>query len=126
MKPLSLSPDFLQDVISLVCPTSMGKALIQSATPNLFESDCYGPNGHRTWAFYLEDTGNSPGKIYSVGSLERYWGGVKMICSVMGAPPRTYFFTEEGQRASAALLKTLGQTKEKEEARNGDQQEAHF
>lgn len=115
MKTVSLTPDFVLEVVAGIHPKAVGKAHIKAQKINLTESDSYGPSGHRTWVF---TAGVTEEVAVAAGSIERYWAGLKMICSVMGAPPRTYFFTEDGQRASAALLKTLGQNNEKKEEHN--------
>ena len=65
---------------------------------NVVKSESYGDHKHRTWVF--TSTGNE-----MVGSIERYWGGLKMICSVFGGTPRTTFFTEDGQRTKNKDLK---------------------
>jgi hypothetical protein len=64
----------------------------------VLESDSYGPHMHRTWVFF------SPGADV-VGSIERYWSGLKMICAAFGQQPRTFFFTEGGMRTTNRGLK---------------------
>ncbi len=71
----------------------------------LVASDSYGPTNHRTWIFTIETD-------LIVGSIEKYWEGLKLICSVMRAKPRTYFFTTEGERCNS---KDLKKNKKKEE-----------
>jgi hypothetical protein len=61
-------------------------------------SDSYGEQAHRTWAFCI-------GEGFAFGTIERYWGGLKMICSVLEGPPRTSFFTENGKRTTNKGLK---------------------
>ena len=65
---------------------------------SILVSDSYGPHSHRTWLFY--DEGREV-----LGSIERYWGGLKMICSVHGGSPRTTFFTEDGIKTTNKGLK---------------------
>lgn len=62
------------------------------------KSDSYGDHKHRTWVF------TSPGGEM-VGTIERYWGGLKMISSVFGGTPRTKFFTEDGRPTTNKGLK---------------------
>lgn len=64
----------------------------------LSASESYGDHKHRTWVFASD-------KLEIVGSLERYWGGLKMICSVLGGSPRTSFFMEDGTRTTNKGLK---------------------
>lgn len=64
----------------------------------IFASDSYGPHMHRTWVFKSEC-----GQIF--GSIERYWGGLKLIASVLGGSPRTSFFREDGTRTTNRGLK---------------------
>ena len=68
----------------------------------IMKSDSYGPHQHRTWVYKSEC-----GRIF--GSLERYWGGLKMICSVHGSSPRTTFFTEEGTKTTHKGLRSQGE-----------------
>lgn len=63
-------------------------------------SDSYGEHKHRTWVFVSLNK-------EIVGTIERYWGGLKMICSVLGGSPRTSFFTEDGIRTTNKGLKGL-------------------
>jgi len=77
---------------------SLGRYLEVGFTlDSLVQSDSYGPHLHRSWVFSGD----------AIGSIERYWGGLKMICSVMGGTPRTSFFTEEGIRTTNKGLKGL-------------------
>lgn len=64
----------------------------------LTASDSYGDRAHRTWAFFIKG-----GTAF--GSIERYWGGLKMICSVLGGSPRTSFFNEDGSRTTNKKLR---------------------
>lgn len=75
-----------------------GSASLRGLPLKVLKSDSYGDHKHRTWVFYS-------GAGEAVGSIERYWGGLKMICSVFGGSPRTSFFTEEGQRTTNKGLK---------------------
>jgi hypothetical protein len=71
----------------------------------IFSSDSYGPHLHRTWVFKSEC-----GRTF--GSIERYWGGLKMICTILGQAPRTSFFTERGIKTTNKGLKSALQTVE--------------
>lgn len=62
-------------------------------------SDSYGAHMHRTWTFFSYE-----GEV--VGTVERYWGGLKMICSVYGSKPRTTFFREDGIRTTNKGLRS--------------------
>lgn len=64
----------------------------------LAASDSYGPTNHRTWAFTIETD-------LAIGTIEKYWEGLKMICSTLKAKPRTYFFTVEGVKCGSRDLK---------------------
>lgn len=70
----------------------------------LVASDSYGAILHRTWIFTIDTD-------LVIGSVERYWDGLKMICSVLKGSPRTYFFTANGERSNAKDLKKNGQEK---------------
>lgn len=74
-------------------------AKIESSPIFLVASDSYGSTMHRTWIFTI-DTEN-----FIVGSIEKYWDGLKMICSVLKEKPRTYFFTANAERTSSKSLK---------------------
>lgn len=65
----------------------IGDAKLDKVPMKLVASDSYGPHKHRTWAFYYE------GGV-AMGCVERHWSGVKMIYSIYGGAPRTYFFSE--------------------------------
>ena len=71
---------------------------IYEADVFLVASDSYGPTNHRTWVFTMD-------KDLIVGSVEKYWEGLKLICSAVRAKPRTYFFTLEGERCNSKDLK---------------------
>ena len=70
----------------------------ENSTLHVVASDSYGPHLHRTWVFFST-------AAEMVGSIERYWSGIKMICSVSGGNPRTFFFTEDGNRSTNKGLK---------------------
>lgn len=80
-------------------------AKIESSPIFLVASDSYGSTMHRTWIFTIDHE-------LVVGAIERYWSGLKMICSTSKEKPRTYFFTNEGERISS---KDLKMNKKKEE-----------
>jgi hypothetical protein len=84
-----------QQVFRMVCSTVRG-AELEGAAIFLTASPSYGDHKHRTWVFMSDEM---------IGTIERYWGGLKMICSVLGEPPRTYFFTEDGRKSSNKALK---------------------
>lgn len=74
------------------------KEQITGSDIKLVASESWGDQGHRTWCFYLQDG-------LAFGTIERYWGGLKMICSVMGGTPRTSFFSEDGVRTTNKNLR---------------------
>lgn len=86
---------------------SMAMETVKNAPPNIrdvkiktVKSDSFGDHNHRVWIFSSVD-----GAI--IGSLERYWSGLKMISSLLGGTPRTTFFTEDGRRTTNRGLKGL-------------------
>lgn len=88
-----------EQVAAMVADTARNAAnQIKSGTMKLVASDSWGENAHRTWAFYVQDG-------IAFGTIERYWGGLKMICSVMGGTPRTSFFLEDGSRTTNKNLR---------------------
>lgn len=90
--------DLSVDEIYQMIQSSLGRQVrLEISLDSIVKSDSYGPHLHRSWVF----TGDA------AGSIERYWGGLKMICSVMGGTPRTSFFTEEGVRTTNKGLKGL-------------------
>ncbi len=86
-----------QQILAMVETASRGDGPFPPIS--VVTSDSYGPHMHRTWVFYAPE-----GEV--VGSLERYWGGLKMICSVYGEAPRTNFFTEDGIRTTNKGLRS--------------------
>lgn len=96
MKELNL---YEEQVSAMVADTARNMAdQIRASRIKLVASDSYGEQAHRTWAFYVDDG-------MAFGSIERYWGGLKMICSVLGGSPRTSFFTEDGTRVTNKILR---------------------
>lgn len=86
-------------ILAMAADTSKNmKDGVLRATIHTKKSDSFGDHKHRTWVFYTDNA-------EAVGTIERYWGGLKMICSVLGGSPRTSFFTEEGQRTTNKGLK---------------------
>lgn len=91
-----------EQVAAMVTDTARNAATqINSGAMKLVASDSWGDNAHRTWAFYIQDGVF----IQAIGTIERYWGGLKMICSVMGGTPRTSFFLEDGSRTTNKNLR---------------------
>lgn len=91
MKELNL---YDEQVSAMIADTDRNMASqVRAARIKLVASDSYGEQAHRTWAFYVDDG-------MAFGTIERYWGGLKMICSVLGGSPRTSFFTEDGTRTT--------------------------
>ena len=87
------------DILAMVANTvRQGQESIKMMPLDVFKSDSYGAHMHRTWAFKTDCGG-------IIGTIERYWGGLKMICSVHGGSPRTSFFTEDGIRTTNKGLK---------------------
>lgn len=81
-----------EQVAAMVADTARNVASeIKNGAIKLVASESWGDNFHRTWAFHIQDG-------IAFGTIERYWGGLKMICSVMGGTPRTSFFLEDGTR----------------------------
>ena len=96
MKELNLSDE---QVTAMVADTARSMApQVRGSHIKLVASESYGEQAHRTWAFYLGDG-------LAFGTVERYWGGLKMICSVLGGTPRTAFFTEDGTRTTNTGLR---------------------
>jgi hypothetical protein len=89
---LELSEEKIMEMIAIVSRGARPTEL------KVMVSDSYGPHLHRTWVFF------SPGADV-VGSIERYWGGLKMICTAFDQQPRTFFFTEGGMRTTNRGLK---------------------
>lgn len=93
-----------EQVLNMIVSTVRQYTTEIQDTQSLFlvASDIYGPKNHRTWVFATDNN-------VAIGSIERYWSGLKMICSVMGGSPRTHFFTENGTRTTNKDLKGSGQ-----------------
>ena len=88
-------------IIEMVADTSRNLAgNVRQLPLKVVKSESYGEHNHRTWVFTSEN-----GEV--IGSIERYWGGLKMISSVFGSSPRTAFFTEDGKRTTNKALKGL-------------------
>lgn len=100
MHELELENELIMHMV--VDSTRNMKSSVSPLSLKVLKSDSYGPHKHRTWIF------SSPGGEV-VGSIERYWGGLKIIVSVFGGAPRTCFFTEDGQRSTNKGLKEAQQ-----------------
>lgn len=89
-------------VFNMILESSRHVGGVDGFSIRVCKSVSYGTHMHRTWVF------SSP-QAEVVGTIERYWGGLKMICSVFGCSPRTNFFTEDGQRTTTKGLKNTAQ-----------------
>lgn len=103
MKEVTLTPDQVRRM--LTDTSKFLESKIKEAPLFLVASDSYGTTMHRTWVFNLEND-------LIVGAIERYWDGLKVICSTLKGKPRTYFFTVGGDRSNSRDLK---KNKKKEE-----------
>ena len=103
MKEINLTEDQVKRMVTDTARFLETK--IKSAPIFLVASDSYGATLHRTWVFTIETD-------LIVGAIERYWDGLKLICSTVKGKPRTYFFTTDGERSSS---KDLKKNKKKEE-----------
>lgn len=98
-KEISLSEDQVKRMV--VDSARLMEKKIRDSPISLVASESYGTIMHRTWIFTVDTD-------LVVGSIERYWDGLKMICSVVRGAPRTYFFTENGERTNSKNLKQNG------------------
>lgn len=92
-----------RDIINMVCrvsPSSDTEIILNSGVW-IRKSDIYGHDfERRTWAFIVE---NEIGRL-AVGTVDRFYGGLKMVVAILEKPTKTYFFTESGMRISARQL----------------------
>lgn len=102
-KEINLSEEQVKRMVT--AGASLMEKKIKESPIVLLSSDSYGPLMHRTWVFTLDTD-------LVIGSIERYWNGLKMICSIIKGAPRTYFFTATGERTTSKDLKLIGNKEE--------------